>query len=676
MQQPLPLPENFNPDTYLLSNTTENGVFHESRRGARFAEELVANGTPDDLALADKVLDATLKCQEHRPDDPHYGNFYWMAEDDVVADLNAVEFNLERLIPMMIRHRERLSPQMQQRVLEAIRLGLDEIRRLDVHVAYSNITMLDILNSCLGGELLHDAETAQRGYDKLVRWMQFTDQSGIPREYNSPTYTPVIIRALIRLIDLTRHEPTRIRAQTLLARLALSAGLHIHRGTGRWAGPHSRAYQPSVVGERPPEIEMFSEWLEAGQLPAWAADLLRYPPEPFEVIETASAHDLLGYLGLTTYHSDSFCLGVASREYGGQADVLMAHYVREGAERPGVLYTRYVLDEKWLGDFYHATDRTTSRNLMEEGCFYGVQHGPRAIGLYAPRDMSHCHSAKATFIFTDHSRVDEMWVGDQRVTSLPVDVGEGEVVVIASGDALCAIQPLSRTDAGRDAPMRLIEKQGDLVLEIYNYLGPEKNFWEMRAGMNPFFQGHPHCGVYIELAERSDYADGQAFGRVVASGMVRDETEAPFTVDGVSERLWTVEYTRDEQTIGIEVDLMQWALKRRWTQTGEQGWPMLESPAARQTHTGEVSVGDAKLTCGEAAAWLYANPEARRWVAGYHGPEPAPLRLDVPGGAVEIEAMGTGTIMWDDGAVSINAMDVAGRPQVTGGHLVGDESPG
>ncbi|MCB0080617.1 MAG: hypothetical protein KDE47_06790, partial [Caldilineaceae bacterium] len=139
MTQPLPLPPDFNPQTNLIQKTTEFGIFHESRRGARLAADLIANGTPTDLHLAQQVLDAVLACQEHDPRDPHCGNFYWMAEDRHVEDLNAVEFNLESLIPMMIRHRDRLSSSYQERVLAAIRLGLNEIARLDVLVAYTNI---------------------------------------------------------------------------------------------------------------------------------------------------------------------------------------------------------------------------------------------------------------------------------------------------------------------------------------------------------------------------------------------------------------------------------------------------------------------------------------------------------------------------------------------------------
>ena len=178
MTEPLPLPPNFDPETYLISKVTENGVFHESRKGAALAERLVANGTPQDLALAEKVLDVVLSCQETREEARHYGNFMWMLEDDVVQDLNAVEFNLEHLIPMMLRYGARLSPAMQERVRRAIRLGLDEIRRLDVLVVYTNIALLDIFNTSVGGELLDEPEIARRGYRKLVKWMALTDQNG------------------------------------------------------------------------------------------------------------------------------------------------------------------------------------------------------------------------------------------------------------------------------------------------------------------------------------------------------------------------------------------------------------------------------------------------------------------------------------------------------------------
>ena len=644
MPQPLALPENYNPQTHLLAKVTEDGVFHETRAGAAFAGRLIANGAAEDLALAEQVLDVVLGCQERRAGDPHFGNFTWMLEDDHVEDLNAVEFNLEHLIPLMLRHADRLSTAMQGRVLAAIRLGLDEIHRLDVSVAYTNICLLDILNTTLGGELLGDRAIAGRGYHKLVVWMAFTDSQGTVFEWNSPTYGAVDLRALKLLADLTRDEATRIRARTAAARLGLSVALRIHAATGRWAGPHGRAYHPSVVCETPPEVNLVRGWIADGTLPGWIADALDARPEAFEVSETAHSRR---EMGITTSHSRSFVLGAASKEYTGQSDVLMAHYVRPGAERPGVLYTRYLTNDKWLGDFYHPTDRTKSRNLIEEGQFYGVQRGPRAIGLYAPpRTPGVISSAKACLIFTERQQIDEIWVGGRRIETLPVDINPGDVVVVGSGQAWIATLPLSRRDLGRDAPIRLIEREGDLVLEIYNYLCPKKAFWEL-GWPGLFYQGRPCCGVYLELAERSAYPDGGAFAQAVASGQLRDDVSPPFTYAGEGERPWTVEYRRDGQALGIEVDLMEWRLKRRWTEHGEVGWPMLESPVARQNAAGRVEVGDAILECGPAPAWLFASPATGRYVAGYHGLQPAPLTLTLPDDRIEVPQMGIGTVVWD-----------------------------
>jgi len=659
-QRPLELPPDWASEVCLLAHVTENGVFHESRKGAGLAARLVAHGAPEDIALAEHVLEAVLRCQERHEDDPHYGNFFWMAEDDVVQDLNAVEFCLQALIPMMIQYADRLSPDWQARVLDSIRLGLDEIRRLDVLVAYTNITLLDILNSCLGGELLGDLEIAARGYKKLVQWMALTDQNGIPFEYNSPTYSAVSIRALKQLIDLVQHEETRIRAQTASARLGLSACLHIHRRTGRWAGPHSRAYQPTVACETAPEVEMVRAWIADQTLPDWMVAVLDSRPEKLEVTETAFVER---QSSITTYHSPSFCLGVSSKEQGGQSDVWMVHYARPESDRAGVVYSRYLLNDKWLGDFYHATDRTKSRNLIEEGQFYGVQSGPRAIGLYTPRRLGVISSAKLALIWTRRDLVDEIWIGDRQIETLPAAIEPSQVVVVGSGETLIAIKPLSCTDLGRDAPIRLVEKDGDLVLELHNYLGPPKAFWEM-GWPGAFYKGRPRCGFYSEVAERSDYADGSVFARTVASGTLHDHAEPPYVYAGEGERTWTVEYARDGQTLGIEVDLMLWRLKRRWTQEGDMGWPMLESSVARQAQGGKVTVGQATLECGDQAGWLFACPERKLWVAGYHGLQPAPLRLTLPAGWVEIQAVGTGTIVWDAGQVKANAVGLHGAPSI------------
>jgi hypothetical protein len=121
--------------------------------------------------------------------------------------------------------------------------------------------------------------------------------------------------------------------------------------------------------------------------------------------------------------------------------------------------------------------------------------------------------------------------------------------------------------------------------------------------------------------------------------------------------------------LGLDVDLTKWELKRRWTENGDLGFPMLESSIARQNREGLVEVGDATLTYGKEAGWLFAPPGTGTYVAAYHGQRPAPLKLTVPNGSVEISAMGTGTVVWDNGEVTIDAIDLEGEPIVVGGTL-------
>jgi hypothetical protein len=658
MTTPLPLPESFNPNTFMIAKTTEYGTFHESRRAAHLAADLVANGAPEDLALAEQILAAVLRCQEQDPNDPHVGNFYWMAEDTVVEDLNAVEFVLEALIPMMRRHADRLPAPLAERVLNAIRAGLAEIRRLDVHIAYTNITLLDILNTCLGGELLGDREIAERGYGKFQAWMRFTNASGHPFEFNSPTYMSVNLRALKRLTDHIQDEATRTRARAMATKLALSVALHIHRGTGRWTAPHGRAYHPSVVCETPPEVELLRRWIDDGTIPGWIADILDATEVPMQVVETVNQER---NIVLTTYLAEEYALGTTSGVYNPQADVCMVHYRRPGAERPGVLYTRYVFNDKWFGDSYHATDRTKTRNLPDEGSFFSVQQGNRALGIYAPVGFQQGTSAKANFIWIGRAHIDEIWINEARVESLPADVPPGATVVIGSGDAFTALRPLTVTRLSRETPIRLLEKEGDLVLEIHNYKGPDKRFWELRSP-GFFFQGHPICAFYLEVARRADYVDGCAFAQTVAAGRVDESLAPPYTDATGGERHYSASYARDGETLGLTVDVMGWKLLRRWADDNDLDFPMLDAPSAHQNATGRVIVGDAELICAPQPAWLWGSPQRGRWVAGYLGNHPTDLTLTTPQGSVAIKEMQTGVIVWDNGDVRVEAV---GAPVVS-----------
>ena len=74
-KEPLPLPDNFDPEVNLPGREENGKVFHATIPGMNLAAQLIENGTPVDVERAEKVLDAVFESQERRSGAPHYGNF-------------------------------------------------------------------------------------------------------------------------------------------------------------------------------------------------------------------------------------------------------------------------------------------------------------------------------------------------------------------------------------------------------------------------------------------------------------------------------------------------------------------------------------------------------------------------------------------------------------------------
>ncbi len=662
------IPDTFDSEVNLVRETRDGHVAHHVWASAELAEQLVCEGSPENLALAERIIAAVLNCQERDPSDAHYGNYYRTLEKRVVEDLNAVAFVQRYLLPMVIRHADRLTEATRQQLTESLRIGCDEIRRMDVAVTYTNVAAMHALSCCLGGEWLNDEALAQYGYEKLERLVTLTAENGTVYEFNSPIYVEVTIDSLHRLASLTRYVPARIQAQTMLTRLALTTMLRLEPQTGYLTGPHSRATYDTTICAGQPERDMFTDWVKSGVLPEWFLRTTPTQERPLQIKETAYAP---WQIATTTFVSHSFTLGTATREISRQTNVLTAHYPIANADRPAVMGSRYLINDTWFGDPERAPDRSEKPRLTDAGKAFVVQDGPRAIAVFAPRTLEHPASlapasqdkfrtAKLVILWAPRHHVESVFINMEPIQSFPADVPDGAVVTVGIGETWTAIRPLTRSDLGHGAPARIIETDNELALELYNYLGPEKVFWDLERNSR-FFRGEPQCGVYVELAERSDYPDVTAFVHAVQSGILKDQSEPPTTAyrDFIpSERVWSIEYTRDNKTLGMAVDLIAWKQVRTWNAQGDLSNPMWESPMAKQNNRGHIEVNDAALACGESPAWLYADSAKQLWVAGYYG-NAAAVRLTTPKGTLLIPSMGTGTIVWDNTTITLNALDIS-----------------
>ena len=663
----------YDPDVHLVANTIDNGIFHSAWISAEYAVALVERGSTAEIGRAAAVIKAVLDCQDTDTRSPHYGNFKWEHEDEAVEDLNAVQFVLVRLIPLLLNHSDRLAMDLVERVKARIHLGLDEIRRIDVSPIYSNIVAQDIANSLLGGQLLESPEFLRRGAQKLRDWLSMIDESGIPHEYNSPTYAFVCIEALHKIVALSDHAQARLLARLIIARIGLSVALRLHPETGRLAPPHCRAYYPALVCATAAEATAFARMIEAGVLPAWLETVRKQRPIPLEVSETSDAG---AGVVISSYLHSRFSIGLATQELAtqsnrfisNQSNVFSIQYTRQHKSAPGVVFSRYLINDKWLGDYRTTPSRSNDQVFRDEGSFRGVLAGPRAFGLYTSREVdawSRCFSAKAALIWSSAEDVDEIWIDGDDISDLPAKVPEGSAVVVGCGDVYILIRPLARAKLGLEAPVIIAERRGCLALEMYNYRGPDKTFWEL-ANPGAFFQGYVHNGFYVEVASKDQCRSAKDLYHAYAAGQLVEDLEDARTFDGASPRSWSLAYRRGDHALGIDVDLMRWRIQRRWAGGANLGLPMLASPVARESRSGRIELGQARLSCGRDAAWLVGIPEADLWVGAFHGPEASPLTLDIGEKQVRLESLKAGLVVWDKGHVTIDALGLRGEPQVVG----------
>ena len=230
---------------------------------------------------------------------------------------------------------------------------------------------------------------------------------------------------------------------------------------------------------------MVRAWIADGTLPAWTADALECRPETFQVTETAYAER---NMGITTYHSPSFALGVSTVETAGQSDVWMVHYAPAGRRPPGRGLHPLPAQRQVAGRFLsrhrpHQIAQPDRRRPAFTACRAAHARSActrRANGRDIQRQGGH---------HLDRARPGGRDLGRRAAHRGLAGRGRaGRSRRRGQRRRAGRDLPLSRTDLGRDAPIRLVERGGDLVLELYNYLGPKKAFWEMRWP-GAFFKG-------------------------------------------------------------------------------------------------------------------------------------------------------------------------------------------
>jgi hypothetical protein len=370
---------------------------------------------------------------------------------------------------------------------------------------------------------------------------------------------------------------------------------------------------------------------------------------PYQVSETTNRAE---GADITTYLTPSYALGTASRTYSiGQDDYYIEHqanYLLLHYRRPdgwGMMYSRYVVNDQHWGTLSAAHDRPATNNFYDQGHFAGVQHGNKAIALYALMPQhAEVFSLKTVIVFPRADLLDEVWLDDQRVhlNDVPTPVRLGEWVVVADGDVYVGLHPLEPSRLGAAVAMRLERgPQGELWLTIPNYEGAPKRFWDYASLRGAFWRGNLRAGYIVEVAERTAFPSAAAFLDHLRLAAIEDSVDAA--------RVRSVHYRSAGDDLGLRYDLEHTAPLQRSINGQVYQPPALASPLAAQGSDGVLVAGSATLTSEPQPMWLIAqelDPGQRAWIAVNPEDRPTWLRLDTPAGVVTVERLGLGRLEW------------------------------
>ena len=308
--------------------------------------------------------------------------------------------------------------------------------------------------------------------------------------------------------------------------------------------------------------------------------------------------------------------------------------------------TRYLHDDMWLGNYRVTPSRGWDHVFPEEGSFRGVQRGPTAIGVAMSRKLGaeQAHNrAYLAVVWTDAASVESIYVNGNLVTDRPLEISVESDICVVTETLMIGTRVLGRTTLGANAPIRLVEHDGMISLEIHNYLGPTKTFWEL-ANPGAFFHGLPFCAFYTEVAERDQWEAVEQFMTEFSSGIsAADLQESPGS-GNANQRKLEARYSRLGQTLGIEVDLVTGELMRRFTEQGDMDLPKMTSSIALHSDSSPIIIGEARLDFGAGDAWLLSLPEQELWVAGIQGDKPTDVTLTTERGEQHFQGMTSGLI--------------------------------
>ncbi len=219
---------------------------HPIRSAFVYAYDLLRRDEEGDRARAHSILYRVLPLQDIDPSRDTYGiwSYFleeWLEEMDM-PDWNWADFNGKTILQMLRECDEALTDDLKVRMKDAVWHACCAIIKRNVNPHYTNISVMGAYVTCIAGELFGWGDVAAYGKKRLQGLYDYNKNNGSFSEFNSPTYTFVVVADLCDFIADVEDADCKRMAEELADMAWETVALHYHKATGQMAGPHYRAY--------------------------------------------------------------------------------------------------------------------------------------------------------------------------------------------------------------------------------------------------------------------------------------------------------------------------------------------------------------------------------------------------------------------------------------------------
>lgn len=462
-----------------------NGTWvHPTRNAIYYALFLLKTGDTANCDRAAKIIATVLTLQDKNPYSPTYGIWPWLHEESL-QEMSPPDWNWADFIGAGLAHAvKEFSSSLPDDLCEEIKESLGHaawsIFRRNVQPDYTNIAIMGTAVTAAAGELLNEPRLADYAFERIKRFVEYTEEQGGLNEYNSPCYTFVALHETERILQLVETSRIREYAEKLRYIIWECLATHFHPGTGQLAGPHSRTYGDKLFSSTYDYLEEatglnFAAAAEAeakAQLPEFVTPLpcpddlknhfARLPEleicrKDRFVKKESESKSLYG----TTYMTESFCLGSINREFFWTQRRPLIAYWSTMSESAVVLRLRFMKNGKDFSSagLYNVQDKARVLTGIKMFSNLGDYHP----GLDVPKDG----------VFKAESLVLRYELTAQEAEVKQLDEHRYE---LKAGAEKAVIHALPGKFNGTPVEWRTGTADGQAYVEAICYEGPEKDF--------------------------------------------------------------------------------------------------------------------------------------------------------------------------------------------------------